>query len=414
MSATILKPNSYTYVVRLDKAKYKIDFVTCSQPKETLSSFYKRQAKKPAYLINGGLFNMKTGAPVFTFEDENSVKSTSTYNVGFGVDISGFMSFGVAGNPAFKDFVSGYPYLIGDGKKTGFTYAQELAGRNPRTALGYNDKYYFLVAVDGRTPKNKGMTFSELQDLFLSLGATYAINLDGGGSTRMMENGVVVNQPTEDRPVDNVICAYLRETVEQPTEDKKMKLYLSPSTQEANICSAGDREEDHCNKIADELVKYLDAAGIEYKRNTKGMDHISSTADSNAYKPDIHYALHSNAADGTVRGQRVYVYSLGGKAEAFAKVLVEYQTKAFGTAGEVAVPDTKYTEIYKTAAPAVIDEVAFHDNPEDAKWIHNNICAIARNKAQAICKYFNVPFVEISKTISIAELKNMGYTQITL
>lgn len=174
------------------------------------------------------------------------------------------------------------------------------------------------------------------------------------------------------------------------------KIYLSPSTQEANPCQMGDTEEQHCNRIMDQIVRYLEAAGIEYQRNTPEMTHITSKNASNAYKPDLHYALHSNATGTDKRIRRHIVYCLrGGKAEQFAKILVEKQAEIYPEAGEVQPPYAKLTEIYYTDAPAVIDEIAFHDHPDDARWIHDNIAAIARNKAQAICQFFGVPFVEL-------------------
>lgn len=194
-----------------------------------------------------------------------------------------------------------------------------------------------------------------------------------------------------------------------------MKIYLSPSTQEANLCRMGDTEEDHCNEIMDLIEPYLMAAGIEYKRNTRDMTHISSKNASNEYKPDLHYALHSNASDKTVRGHRVYICARGGKAEKFAKILVARQSEIYGSTGQVIVPTTKYTEIFYTDAPAVIDEIAFHDNAEDAAWIHANMAEIAKNKAQAICEALGATFKEPAKktTVTIEELKAMGYTGIT-
>lgn len=191
-----------------------------------------------------------------------------------------------------------------------------------------------------------------------------------------------------------------------------MKVYLSPSTQEANICAMGDTEEDHCNEIMDKIIPYLTASGIEWERNTKGMSHISSKDASNAYKPDLHYALHSNAGGG--KGHRVYICGLGGQAERFSRILTKRQAEIYGTAGDVIVPTTKYTEIFYTDAPAVIDEIAFHDNAEDAKWIHDNIAAIAKNKAEAICEALGVEFKKPGRAISIDELRAMGYNQITL
>lgn len=197
------------------------------------------------------------------------------------------------------------------------------------------------------------------------------------------------------------------------------KIYLSPSTQETNVCVMGDREEDHCNEIMDRITPYLDAAGIAWKRNTREMDHITSKDASNEYKPDLHYALHTNASGGqqTARGHRVYICARGGKAETFADILVRRQAEIYGSAGRVVVPQTRYTEIFATDAPAVIDEIAFHDNAQDARWVHENLDAIARNKAQAICEALGVAFVDIGtggRSISAEELKKMGFAKIIL
>ncbi len=68
--------------------------------------------------------------------------------------------------------------------------------RNPRTAVGFNDRYCFLVVVDGRALSSAGMSFLELARLLTQLGCIEALNLDGGTSTTMWVNGQVVNSPS--------------------------------------------------------------------------------------------------------------------------------------------------------------------------------------------------------------------------
>jgi hypothetical protein len=71
--------------------------------------------------------------------------------------------------------------------------------RNPRTAVGATgDGRLLLVTVDGRQPGHSvGMTLRELAELFVSLGARSAINLDGGGSTTMVIDGTIVNRVSD-------------------------------------------------------------------------------------------------------------------------------------------------------------------------------------------------------------------------
>ena len=58
------------------------------------------------------------------------------------------------------------------------------------------------------------------------------------------------------------------------------------------------------------------------------------------------------------------------------------------------VPTTTLAELRRTEAPAVLVEVAYHDNWEDANWIINNIEAIGRNLALSVADILGVPFVE--------------------
>ena len=53
--------------------------------------------------------------------------------------------------------------------------------RHPRTAIGINDQYAYLLTVDGRQDTAAGMSLIELQDFMRQLGCTTAVNLDGGG-----------------------------------------------------------------------------------------------------------------------------------------------------------------------------------------------------------------------------------------
>jgi hypothetical protein len=66
---------------------------------------------------------------------------------------------------------------------------------HPRTAIAYNAEYIFFIVVDGRDLQNSvGMTIHELA-LFTrgTLGATWGVAQDGGGSSTMVINGQVVN-----------------------------------------------------------------------------------------------------------------------------------------------------------------------------------------------------------------------------
>ncbi len=68
---------------------------------------------------------------------------------------------------------------------------------NPRTAIAVIDELHYLFVVsDGRTSESKGLSLYELASYLQSKGVQTAYNLDGGGSSTMVFNGEVVNNPT--------------------------------------------------------------------------------------------------------------------------------------------------------------------------------------------------------------------------
>lgn len=91
------------------------------------------------------------------------------------------------------------PALINGGQVT--VSSSDEVGRamtsNPRTAIGQiSEGHYLLVASDGRTKESTGLSLRQLAELMQSLGAQIAYNLDGGGSSTMVFQGRVVNNPT--------------------------------------------------------------------------------------------------------------------------------------------------------------------------------------------------------------------------
>ncbi len=119
-----------------------------------------------------------------------------------------------------EDIVGGVPQLIKDGKIE-ITWQQEKSSkafvetRHPRTAVAkLKDGKFLMVTVDGRQPGvSVGMNLQELAAFLLELGASEAMNLDGGGSTTMFLGGKVVNRPSDkegERRVSDAILVFPR------------------------------------------------------------------------------------------------------------------------------------------------------------------------------------------------------------
>ncbi len=113
----------------------------------------------------------------------------------------------VSTNPSWKDIkmaLTGGAILVKDGQIPA-KFSNIIADRQPRTAVGstMDGKKLILVTVDGRQTKSIGMTQTELAYLMLDLGAYNAVNLDGGGSTTMVDRPLgesslkIVNSPSD-------------------------------------------------------------------------------------------------------------------------------------------------------------------------------------------------------------------------
>ncbi len=94
-----------------------------------------------------------------------------------------------------RHIIGGSPLLLDD-SAYGFPLAGS-DGRHPRTILGWDQSRVLLVAIDGRLSGwSVGATYIESAQLLRWLGATDAINLDGGSSTTFVDHGRLANRPS--------------------------------------------------------------------------------------------------------------------------------------------------------------------------------------------------------------------------
>lgn len=95
--------------------------------------------------------------------------------------------------------VSFGPVLVKDGKPV--IKGDGGWGAAPRTAIGQReDGTVIMIVTDGRMvhgPNNLGATIRDIMNLMLQYGAINAANLDGGSSTTMVKDGMLVNDPTD-------------------------------------------------------------------------------------------------------------------------------------------------------------------------------------------------------------------------
>lgn len=143
-------------------------------------------------------------------------KIRSELSFGKPIDNLKFSNFDI---PKLEDIVGGVPQLIKNGKIE-ITWEEEKTNksfvetRHPRTAVAkLKDGKFLMITVDGRSEASGGISLPDLAAFLLELGATDAMNLDGGGSTTMFLDGKVVNRPSDkegERAVSDAILVFPR------------------------------------------------------------------------------------------------------------------------------------------------------------------------------------------------------------
>lgn len=190
---------------------------------------------------------------------------------------------------------------------------------------------------------------------------------------------------------------YIEMRAERKVDLFMPRVYLSPSLQEYNLYVNGGTEEEITNLIADAMEPYLLASGIEFTRNRPEMSLGEAIAASNAGNYDLHFAIHSNASPeslaGKLQGVDAYYFYNSPYGREMADIVTENMREIYPDAEKVqSVATATLRELRRTNAPAVLVEVGYHDNVDDAEWIKENIPQIAEALARSIADYFGVPF----------------------
>ena len=161
-------------------------------------------------------------------------------------------------------------------------------------------------------------------------------------------------------------------------------IYISPSVQEDNPYIIGGTEEYYMNQIADAIVPYLRASGIGFARSNPGNTLSQVITQSDAENYDLHMALRSNSSPedmiGVLQGPDVYYFTTSEKGHKAADIFEKHLKEIYSNPSLVIViPTTTLAELGRTKAPAILIEIGYHDNYEDAVWIRDNINLIAKN-----------------------------------
>ena len=159
-------------------------------------------------MVNLSFFTSKTFIPPYKDLETINLKNPKKWpfltieNDGFpfiynGKELNG-MNFDIVRKET-KFVASGYPILMRDGKKAKIRNSYFSRRRCARTAVGIHPNGSMIVYV------NTAATLKQVQDYFVQLGCTDAINFDGGSSTFLYLDGKKVYSSNEGRSYPNVL-----------------------------------------------------------------------------------------------------------------------------------------------------------------------------------------------------------------
>ncbi|WP_081966018.1 stalk domain-containing protein [Paenibacillus sp. FSL H7-0357] len=94
--------------------------------------------------------------------------------------------------------IGGHTILVNGGKAATFSRStSSLGGYRARTALGYSQdgRYAYVIAAE-KNDNSAGMSLTELQSFMTNIGVWKGLNLDGGGSTTMVDRPLAETSTT--------------------------------------------------------------------------------------------------------------------------------------------------------------------------------------------------------------------------
>lgn len=203
-----------------------------------------------------------------------------------------------------------------------------------------------------------------------------------------------------------------------------LDVWVSPSDQYGNTYAAGGTNEGtQMNRVAGYLVPALVRCGLSVGRSE---DMYEGVREANRIGVRLYLALHSNAFDepegvAPVKGTRIFCYKFkkadGTETEAYIAAKIIFAKLAPITPGmSENIKENNLYETRVTYAPCVYIEVDFHDEPDVAAWIIDNVERIAEKICEGVCEYFGVAYIdpydddEEDESETVEDLRGVRYS----
>ena len=179
----------------------------------------------------------------------------------------------------------------------------------------------------------------------------------------------------------------------------KYKIYISPEDRASNVYASSalwnghtTNEKEQMGRCADYMERGLLRCGSFEVINAQYGNMYDRVKESNNWPADMHVAPHTTGFNGKAAGTRVHCYP-SDRSRRIGKLIQNRIAPLSPGAPDKLVEDDRLYELRASHMPAVLPEFGFHDNPEEAQWLVDNMERIAEETVQAICEYFDVAYV---------------------
>lgn len=358
-------------------------------------------------LINGGLFDMSTFAPVCHLKVDGKVLAADKYTYwGYGWTGDGFPAL-VSDYAALDNYIA-CVCLVRNAKAEPLYYSAAMGGARPRTAFGtFADGRVWLYADDAN------LTPEQLQTLAIKAGVRDAIMLDGGGSTQGILPGETVPST---RWVHNFLLVWEEETNGKETDKMSYKVCLDAGhygKYNRSPVVKSYYESVQMWTLTELLADELEARGVEVvkTRSNQAADLALVTRGKKGKGCDVLISMHSNASNTEKTDFPVAIVFrddnktlLDEHSESIGLVLAQVVEEVMGTTQKGRTMTRAYSgdrdgngyrddEYYgvlhgakMAGVPAVILEHSFHTNARAATWLLSmaNLRRLAKAEANAI------------------------------
>lgn len=389
-------------------------------------------------LINGGLYNMATFAPVCHLKVNGEVLAADQYKYwGFGWNAGGFPA--LVSDYADLDNYIACVCLVRDAKPEPLYFSKDTGGSRPRSAFGTfaDGRVWLYVSEDNLTPV-------QLQLLAIKAGVKDAIMLDGGGSTQGIFPGGEVKSV---RRVHNFLCVWEDETKEKETKDMSYKVCLDAGhygKYNQSPVVKNYYESVQMWTLTELLADELEARGVIVvkTRTNQATDLALVTRGKKGKGCDVLISLHSNASSSESTDYPVAIVFrddsktlLDEHSESIGLVLAQVVEEVMGTTQKGRTMTRAYSgdrdgngyrddEYYgvlhgakMAGVPGVILEHSFHTNARAANWLLSdaNLRRLAKAEANAILDYLEGRGKPQAATqavkVEAAQLYNKAYSK---